>query len=590
MSAPRPDSGPAPRLDPAEAFARMTRDGDVVLARLDHFAAAAPDKTYLHYGEDGLRLSFAEVAARADRLGAGLAAMGVGKGDRVAVLTRNSLTAALAMFGIWRAGGVYAPINFNLTGALLAYQLSDAGPKLLITDPAFLDPLEQVAEAAALPPILLHVPAPGDHDHDPAQRTASDRLPPITPLAQVAAATGPAPAVDLGPFDSAAIIYTSGTTGPAKGVLLPHRWINQYTYGARVLTDAEDVVYCDLPMYHVGGAFHLLGRAAWMGQTVGLWDRFSPSKFWDRIAEVGATSATLLDVMIPRLMSVPPREDDRANTLSRMHMQPFNARHHAFATRFGVDFVTVGFGQTESGSVFSGVIDEAPGGRLCPESHWRSLSKADYLANARALGREVFDGREDLPKGLMGRPSDLYEVAVLDETDAPVPVGAVGQMCLRPRFPGMMLEGYINKPEATLKVLRNCWFHTGDAIRMIDADRQLCVFVDRMGGYFRVRGENVSSFEIETSMARHPAVRACAAVPIPPAEGDEDDVAVFAELEEGAQATEADLHAHAAEVMPKYMRPRHIRIVDALPVTPTSKVEKYKLKAALVAELAEGGA
>ncbi len=573
-------------MTPADFFADMTRDGDVALARLDHFADATPDRLYLHYGEDGVELTFAETRARVDRIAAGLAGQGVAPGDRVAVLTRNSLVATLAMFAIWRAGAVYAPINFNLVGRLLAYQLSDAAPTLVLTDPAFLETLESVAGEAKLPPVVLHVPAPGDHDHKADARTESSALTILGALDAIAS-DAPPPRVPLGPYDPAAIIYTSGTTGPAKGVELGHRWINQYTYGSRALGDPEEVIYCDLPLYHVGGAFHLVVRGCWMGQKVGLWDRFSPTEFWDRIAACGATSATLLDVMIPWLMSQPPRADDRENTLARIHMQPYSARHHAFAERFGIEIFTVGFGQTESGLVFAGVIDEFPGEEIKPEAFRRGGGKSGLIERAAAQGRAVFDGRADLPKGVMGCPVDFYEAAVLDETDSPVAPGEVGQLCLRPRFPGFILKGYINKPEATLKALSNCWFHTGDAVRVVDAERNVFAFVDRMGGFFRVRGENVSSFEVETGFTSHPAVRAAAAVPIPPAEGEEDDIAVFVELEDGAVADEAALRAHAEAQLPRYMRPRHLRIVKALPVTPTSKIEKYKLKTALMDELAK---
>src|SRR5690606_25550773 len=132
---------------------------------------------------------------------------------------------------------------------------------------------------------------------------------------------------------------------------------------------------------------------------------------------------------------------------------------------------------------------------------------------------------------------------------------------------------------------RNLWFHTGDAcVRDEEGNYR---FVDRMGGYFRVRGENVSSYEVESLLAAHPAVRAVAAVAAPARIGGEDEIAVFVELKEGQGATEEELAAFAANTMPKYMQPSYIRLIDALPVTPTSKVEKYKLRQMLVAELAQ---
>jgi crotonobetaine/carnitine-CoA ligase len=100
-----------------------------------------------------------------------------------------------------------------------------------------------------------------------------------------------------------------------------------------------------------------------------------------------------------------------------------------------------------------------------------------------------------------------------------------------------------------------------------------------------VRGENVSSFEVEALIASHDRIRAVAAVPIPARIGDEEDIAVFIELVEGETLSEDELRDHTRRVMPKYMQPAHVRFVPALPVTPTNKVEKYKLKRQIVDEL-----
>lgn len=543
-------------MTPQDVFARMTEGGDVVRDVFNRHATETPDRLFLYHGDTDTRLSYGQVRARTDRIAAGLVAKGVGKGDHVSVHSRDALTSALSMFAIWRCGAVFAPVNYNLRGDFLTYQIRDTSPKVLIADA---EGLEIVAD---------HRASLADFDLTGLDALDGDDVPDV-PL------TG---------SDAAAIIYTSGTTGPAKGVKLGHRWINQYCFNPRVLNTAEDAFHCDLPLYHVGGAFSILARAAWLGSPIGIWDRFSATAFWDRIAAVGASCATLLDVMIPHIMSQTPAKSDPANTLNKVHIQPYTTRHHDFARRFGVDFMTVGFGQTESGSVFGGILDEFPDGQGTPPELWKGLAKDDYRAMGRALGRPIFDGRTDLPKGIMGAPSPLVEVAALDEDDMPVPPGEVGQLCIRPRFPAMILQEYINKPEATLNVLRNCWFHTGDAVRNLpDSDQY--VFVDRMGGFFRVRGENVSSFEVESIFLAYPGVRAVAAVPVPAKTGEEDDIAIFVEFEEGVTADEAALRDHATERMPSYMRPRHIRFVDALPVTPTNKIEKYKLRTALMADL-----
>jgi crotonobetaine/carnitine-CoA ligase len=268
-----------------------------------------------------------------------------------------------------------------------------------------------------------------------------------------------------------------------------------------------------------------------------------------------------------------------------VHMQPLPPNHHEVATRFGIDFVTAGFGQTESGNPFVGVIDELGAEEGVPADKRLGHAKADLRALAARLGMLIVDGSQKLPIGFMGRPSPLLEVAILDEDDNKCAPGVIGQLGIRPRFPGLLMQEYFRKPEATLKTFRNLWFHTGDACVEMPDGSGVYRFIDRMGGFFRVRGENVSSFEVEALISRHPKVQATAALPIPAAVGSEDDIVAFVQPVAGEQPTEDEIRAHAASVMPKYMIPRYIRFVDALPVTPTNKVEKYKLKQQIVKEL-----
>ncbi|SFR47974.1 crotonobetaine/carnitine-CoA ligase [Marinobacter daqiaonensis] len=563
---------------PEEIFAQMVSEGDVALYQLKRHARENGDKVFIHYGETGERLTFRDVHERSLDIGRMLKSLGVTRGDPVSVLTSNSLLAAVAMFGCWQVGAVYAPINFNLRGKLLSYQINDTGAPLLITDPTFRETLEEIG-----PDIR-----PADVVVGPASIKGAGEGEIQLPNSRVHALDS-VPGTDvklddpeLGPFDPATIIYTSGTTGPAKGVLLPFRWINQYAFAGRSQWTSEDTIYCDLPMYHVGGAYALLVKAVWKGNTVGLWNRFSPSAFWSRIRECGASAGILLDVMIPWLMSAPASPEDRNNTLNKVHMQPLPSNHHEVAKRFGFNFVTCGFGQTESGAGFMAIIDEFGDDTGTPPELYKGLPREQLRASAEASGRLVVSGDQPLPPGFMGRPSPLVDVAILDEEDNRLPPGNVGQLAFRPRFPGLLLQQYLNKPEATLKAFRNLWFHTGDAV--LEEPDGTFRFIDRMGGYFRVRGENVSSFEVESLLTDHPDVRSVAAVPVPAKEGHEDDIAVFVELREAGSCTENDIEAFAARQMPKYMRPRYIRIVDALPVTPTNKIEKYKLRQMLAEE------
>lgn len=571
-------------MTPQQTFERMVAEGDVVIDRFDDWVRRQPDKLFIDYGEDDRRLTYAQFSREADAVAAGLIAHGALTGDRISVMTRNSLVATLVMFACWRIGCIYAPVNFNYKGRLLSYQLNDTVPRVLVVGTDCAQAVHEVMGEIAVEALLLARPLPGDHDFGqgavPAGFGAGRR---VGELAQVVADRGTVTGVPRGYQDHANIIYTSGTTGPAKGVLQSFRWMNQYAMVMRSMNGPDDVIYCDLPLYHVGGAFFMIARAVWSGNTIALWDKFSAQTFWDRIERTQCSVGVLVDVMIPWLMSAAPRASDRENTLNKVHMQPLPLNHHAVAQRFGIDFITCGFGQTEAGMGCAALIDEFGDAQGTPTALWRGPAKPAVRAAMAAFGLPVIRGDQPLAKGFMGLPSPLLEAAVLDPQDNALAAGEVGQLAFRPRFPSLILEEYFKKPEATIRTFRNCWFHTGDACyRGADG---LWYFVDRMGGFFRVRGENVSSYQVEDLINSHPLVRATAAVPVPADVGDEDDVAVFVELKEGATLTEAELRDHAREVMPRYMVPRHVRFVTSLPLTPTNKVEKYKLKQQLLGEL-----
>ncbi|WP_421722354.1 AMP-binding protein [Alloalcanivorax xenomutans] len=570
-------------MQPDRAFSRLLAEGDMVLDRLDACVERHPEKTFIYYGEDDVSLSFKAFKEKSDALAAGLAGLGVTTDDRVSVLTRNSLMAALSMFAIWRAGAVYAPVNFNYKGRLLSYQLRDTAPKVLIVDVNLAPAVEEVLADIAIPHYVVYHPGAGDHDDQDASLPAGLSRESVQDFHALISSRMEPVAVPRCYDDVANIIYTSGTTGPSKGVVQSFRWMNQYNFLPRAFNNGDDVLYCDLPLYHVGGAFSQFVRAVWHGNTVGLWDRFSPSQFWQRIERCQATACVLLDVMVPWLMSAPERPDDRDNTLNKVHMQPLPPSNREVARRFGFDFVTAGFGQTETGAGFLVVIDQFGDRAGTPEPLYKGLSKQDVRAAAAELDALIVDGTKDISKGLMGRPSPLLEAAILDENDQPCAPGQVGQLSFRPRFPSLIIREYFNKPEKTLEAFRNLWFHTGDACYR---DEQGCYFfVDRMGGYLRVRGENVSSYEVEDLINTHPRIQVSAAIPVPAREGHEEDIGAFIEAVEGQDLEIDSIREHCQKVMPKYMVPRHIRIVTSMPLTPTGKIEKYKLRQQLLEEL-----
>jgi crotonobetaine/carnitine-CoA ligase len=176
-----------------------------------------------------------------------------------------------------------------------------------------------------------------------------------------------------------------------------------------------------------------------------------------------------------------------------------------------------------------------------------------------------------------GRVRPGFEARVVDENDAEVPDGQLGELVLRSDEPWTLMAGYWRKPEATIAAWRNLWFHTGDAFTR-DADGNF-YFVDRMKDAIRRRGENISSAEVEAEVNAHPAVLESAAIAVP-SELAEDEVKIVVVLQPGQQVELPELVEFLKGRMAAFMVPRYIEIVGALPKTPTEKVRKAELRAA----------
>jgi len=557
--------------------------GPSVVHKLYEYARKNPEKTIIYYGEDDRTVTYGEFNAATNKIARFLASTGIAKGDVVSVYLSNPFVTAMVMMGIWKAGAVFSPINFSYRGRLLSYQIKDTVPKVLVTEQARVSCLNDVKSDLPELKVILRKPKRSECDYvsDIAHIPLDKKFEQID-FDDVLKGDGGNPEEEINYWDTANIIYTSGTTGPAKGVVQSHRWIAQYTFPGRIIAHEDDVKYTDLPMYHISAACGTFGLVVWTGATLALWNRFSPSDFWTRISKSKANSATLLDVMVPWLMNAQETPQDRYNSLKWVHMQPLPTHHNTIARRFGIDFVTVGYGSTETGLPIWGCIDELGGEEGTPKELYTGHPKEYIFDRYRQFGYPVFSGTEDFKKGVMGK-SVLFEPAILNERDEVLGPGEYGQIAFRSKFPFCMTTGYFNKPHATVEACRNLWFHTGDAC-FRDEDN-VFYFADRMGNFIRVRGENVSTYQIEDILNSHPDIEVSAAFPVPAREGDEDDIVVYVTLQEGADLKEDELRKWISSEMPKFMWPKHIRFIDALPQTATNKIEKYKLKERILKEL-----
>ncbi|MFT3851869.1 MAG: AMP-binding protein [Ilumatobacteraceae bacterium] len=338
--------------------------------------------------------------------------------------------------------------------------------------------------------------------------------------------------------DIASLLFTSGTTGPSKGVLV--RW-GQITVGSELsplATFGDDAAtYSPYPVYHLSGKIPLVAMARVRGRVVTV-EKYSTTRLWDDIAAYRCTSLGLIGALAQFVTSVELRPDQIGH-LRYVTMSPCLPTVDEIAARLQVAVGTA-YGSTEAG--------------------WPLLNRCATAADHLSCGR--------LREG--------YELRIVDERDRDVAVGQVGELLVRSTVPQLMSAGYFELPDKTAEAWRGGWFHTGDAFRRDDEGRYY--FLDRTKDAIRRRGENISSFEVETYVEQHPQIERCAAIAVP-AEVGEDEVKVCVVPVAGATLDPSSLRGWLEARMPRFMVPRYVEVVDDLPLTDTGKVKKAELRA-----------
>lgn len=562
---------------------RLKSLGNTFIEKFEERAEILHDKVFFYYGEIDKGYTYRQFNELANCIANNLIILGFKKGDRVSLFLSSPVATTLSMFAIWKIGAVFCPINYNYKGKMLAYHINDTRPGLLITEQKFLNRINHIKNDIQPLPVVLHQPKKNDHDFD--SEAAFEKL--DTRFKQVKfeellSGDTSNPGTTLDYSDTANIIYTSGTTGNPKGVIQPHRYLHNYLYNDLNLAHPDDVIYNDLPLYHVGGAFYNVVRAAWAGCKIAVWDKFSPKNFWKRIRKCNGTNAVLLDVMIPWLAAREPASDDRNNSLKSVTMQPLPANHRDIARRFGIDFVSVGYGSTEAGAVLGGRIVELQNGEGTPDELHRGYTRDQIIHLCKKHDMGLIHGSEKVENGFLGKPSILHDIAILDDKGQPAAPGMPGQLALRPKLPSLIFKEYFRKPDATAEAVKEGWYYSGDIIVQKEGS---CCFVDRIGGFIRSRGENMSSHQVEGIINSHPDIKNSAVFSVDAVEGGEEDIAAFIVLKQDVDISQTGLRNWMKNEMPKYMVPKYLRFVDSLPTTPTFKVEKYKLKQRILQEL-----
>ncbi|WP_210243869.1 AMP-binding protein [Mesorhizobium sp. B2-1-3A] len=491
---------------------------------LERWATTQPDKIFAIFA-DGSRWTYAETLASTIRTANALKALGVRQGDRVLCWLPNGADCLLSWLGLNYLGAVFVPINLSYRGNILAHTVKLSEARLGIVHAELHQRLGDVERARLEQIVVLggkgH-PVPGLRVHQAESFTSTDDNPPALERPIV-------------PWDMQAIVFTSGTTGPSKGVMSSYMHIYSMAVSAPFL-GSDDRYLIHLPLFHSAGVMPITAMLIHGGSVVVV-EAFSTEDFWPLVRRTGVTTAILLGVMGGFLLKRPPSGDDREHTLRTCTYVPLNETALEFHQRFGTEIHTH-FNMTE---ISMPIVSEA---------------------NPKALGSA-------------GKPRAGVQVRIVDENDCEVDVGAVGELVVRTDCPWAMNHGYALDPQATVAAWRNGWFHTGDGFRR-DADGNF-YFVDRLKDAIRRRGENISSFEVESEVLAHPSVREAAAIAIK-SEIAEDEVLAVVSLKDGATLDPAELIEFLRPRMAHFMIPRYVRVVEALPRTPTAKIEKIKLR------------
>ena len=525
-------------------YAREDPTTWVLAEVLKRRAADHPDRDYLKFA-DRPWVSYGEINARSNRIANSLISRGVQPGESVSVMMPNCEEFIPVWFGILKAGAVMSSINTAYKGDFLSWTINLVEAKKLFISDEYLDRLDLIKGEL---PKLEHVIV-----HESGKREGPDPALPHEPLEALLAGSDAEPdGISYSWTDDARIMFTSGTTGRSKGVIKQNAAdyfsarglleVVSATAGKSVESLEEDTFFSCLPLFH-SNAQVLSGYPALVaGGRVAYVERFSSSRFWQQIIDAEATIFNSIGAVSYFIWNIPESDLDKAHKVHTCFAAPAPRDiYNEFQERFGVKFIE-GYGLTETGM-------------------------ATYM-----------DPTKPGVPGSMGKANPGYEVTIVEPgTDRPLPPDTPGEIVVDMKIPNIVMRAYYGMPEKTAEDFRNLKLHTGDLGRM--DEEGYFYFMDRVKDYIRRRGENVSSMEVEKQVSDHPQVKEAAAIGVKAGEGasSEDEIMVVC-IAEGEAPDPAELTHWLAARIPYFMVPRYIRFVDALPKTPTERVQKVKLR------------
>ena len=496
-------------------------------------AARLGDKVFLRFGDQ--QLTYREANATANRYAAVLAARGVGRGDVVGIMLRNSPNAVLMMLAVVKCGAIAGMLNYHQRGEVLAHSLGLLNAKVLVAEADFIDAVDECGGLEIAPTTIEEM-----------ERLAATAPTSNPPLASAVLAK-----------DTAFYIFTSGTTGHPKASVMTHkRWLAALAAfgGIGLRLRGSDTLYSCLPLYHNNALTVAMGSVINSGATLALGKSFSASRFWDEVIASDATAFIYIGEICRYLLNQPAKPTDRAHKVRLIAGNGLRPEiWDEFTSRFNIARVCEFYAASEGNTAFINVFN-------VPKSAGCSPLPAAYVQYDTDTGAPL--------RGADGR---VQRVAT----------GEPG-LLLSPVTRLQPFDGYTDPSASEKKLVRNafrdgdCWFNTGDV--MSPQGMGHAAFVDRLGDTFRWKGENVATTQVERALSSNKAVEECTVfgVEIPQTGGRAGMAAI--KLRDGVDFDGNALAETVYSQLPVYALPLFLRVVDSMEHTTTFKSRKVDLR------------
>ena len=500
--------------------------------------AIVPDRPAMIF--EDRRISYAELEDRVNRLSNSLADLGVGAGDRIAMLQVNCNQYVEAYFAAARLDAVYVPLNFRARADELTHMLNDAAPKVIFAGERYVSLVEECAKSVDSLEhfVALEDTAEGWHGYESLIESGDDyeRVP------------------EGDDDDLTMIMFTSGTTSFPKGVMLSHDSFSSYILATVTPADPEEETsnILTVPMYHIAGVQSVMS-AIFAGRTLLIQRQFEAKQWMEMVEKERANRAMMVPTMLKMLMDHP---DFHRHDLSSLEVITYGAApmplpviRQAIREFPGMSFINA-FGQTETAATIT---------MLPPEDHVLEGDEDEVERKLKHLSS-------------IGKPLEDVEVRIFSEDGHPVALGETGEIAARG---ARLMKGYWNQEDATAETIRDGWLFTGD-LGYQDEDGYIYL-AGRARDFIKRGGEMVSPEEVEQVLQSHDAIEEAAIIGVPDLDWGERVRAIVV-LKDGEQASEDDISEYCRQRLASFKKPESVVFCNELPRNQMGKVLKRILK------------